>query len=74
MRIRLLDRVLLVAICWRLRDGAFVSALIKLLGRMVDEQDREERRAQQAAAERARYAAGIAQFKSFESGNGLRLQ
>lgn len=74
MRIKLLDRILLAGVRWRLarlrrtRDHAdkFTTELARVLLAESEREDRESQRAQQAAAERARYTDAIARFKSFE--------
>jgi len=87
MRIKLLDRILLAAIRWRLKRAgdefadelaallvAEIDALKGPLQKHLDGWDRENRQAQQAAMERMRLAAAIDKFKSFEPGERARLQ
>ena len=83
MKSKLLDRILLAAVRWRLtrRPRGFAEGVAALLvkeintlkgplQRCLDDFEREEK----AKVESARLAAAIDKFKSFESGNGLRLQ
>ena len=75
----LLDRILLAAVRFRLagfRRVEFARDLTRLLSAEFERQERADRETQQAAAERARIAAAVEQFKSFEPGKseGLRLQ
>jgi hypothetical protein len=73
----LLDRILLAAVRWRLagfRQRNFAACLTKALSNEFEEQERRDKKARQAAADRALYTEAIERFTRYEETQPRLLQ